>query len=72
MKNGIPKQGTKITQMANKQNEIEAMETDSFPINEIIASNPFFSRREMLGITGMASLAALTGISIDAVGHTEQ
>ena len=36
-------------------------------MKDIIESNPIFSRREMLGITGMAGLAALTGISSDAV-----
>jgi hypothetical protein len=42
------------------------MESDSFPINEIIESNPVFTRREMLSVTGIAGLAALTGISTDA------
>lgn len=56
--------------MAKKQ--IENRGTNSFPINEIIESNPIFSRRKMLGITGMAGLAALTGISTDAVAHTQQ
>jgi len=58
--------------MAKKQNEIAASEAGSFPMNEIIESNPIFTRREMLGITGMAGLAALTGISTDAAGHTQQ
>jgi hypothetical protein len=35
-------------------------------------SKPFFTRREMLEITGMAGLAALTGISTDAVVQTQQ
>ncbi len=48
------------------------MKPDSFPINEIIESNPIFTRREMLGVTGIAGLAALTGISADAVGQTQQ
>jgi hypothetical protein len=48
------------------------MEPDSFPINEIIESNPIFSRREMLGIGGIAGLAALTGISSDAVGQSQE
>jgi len=48
------------------------MEQNSLPINEIIESNPNFSRREMLGIGGIAGLAALTGISTDAVGQTTQ
>ena len=43
------------------------MQQDSFPINEIIESNPNFTRREMLGIGGIAGLAALTGISGDAI-----
>ena len=47
------------------------MEAHSFPINEIIESNPSFTRREMLGIGGIAGLAALTGISGDAVGRTQ-
>lgn len=35
-------------------------------------SNPFFTRREMLGISGMAGLAALTGFSTDVSGQTQQ
>jgi len=35
-------------------------------------SNPLFTRREMLGITGMAGLAALTGIAAGTVPQTEQ
>ncbi len=48
------------------------MEPDSLPINEIIASNPSFTRREMLGIGGIAGLAALTGISGNALGQTQE
>jgi len=33
---------------------------------------PFFSRREMLGITGMAGLAALTGFPTDTIGQPQQ
>ncbi len=47
------------------------MKPDSSPMNEIIESNPIFTRREMLGITGIAGLAALTGISTDAMGRTQ-
>ena len=43
--------------MAKKQTDI----ADSFPINEIMESNPLFTRREMLGIAGMAGLTALAG-----------
>lgn len=32
-------------------------------LNDIIQLNPTFSRRKMLGVTGMAGLAALTGIA---------
>ncbi len=47
-------------------------EYDSFPMNEIIESNPTFTRREMLGIGGIAGLTALTGFSTDALGRTQQ
>ena len=42
------------------------------PINEIMDSKQFFTRREMLGLTGMAGLAALTGISQNTVAQTAQ
>jgi len=48
------------------------MEPNSLPIKKIIESNPIFSRREMLGIGGIAGLAALTGISSNAVGQTQE
>ena len=35
-------------------------------------SNPLLTRREMLGITGMAGLAALTGIAAGTVTQTAQ
>lgn len=57
--------------MANNKNKIVTKETDRVPMNKIIELNPIFSRREMLGIAGMAGLATLTGISTDAVGGTE-
>ncbi len=47
-------------------------ETGSFPMNEIIELNPTFTRREMLGIGGIAGLTALTGFSTDALGRTQQ
>jgi hypothetical protein len=53
--------------MAKKQSEIAGKSADSFPITENIESNPLFTRREMLGVTGMAGLAALTGIAAGAV-----
>ena len=58
--------------MAKKQTEIAAEAADSSSANEIMESNPLFTRREMLGITGMAGLAALTGIAAGAVPQTEQ
>ena len=45
--------------MAKKQAEI----ADSFPMNEIMESNPLFTRREMLGVAGMAGLTALAGMT---------
>ncbi len=58
--------------MKKKPTEIISREADSFPINEILDVNPIFSRREILGITGVAGLAALTGLSSDVVGQTQQ
>ncbi len=59
--------------MAKKQQiEIPTGATNSLPITENMESNPLFTRREMLGIVGIVGLAALTGISTDAVGHTQQ
>jgi hypothetical protein len=63
-------QGKKNKQQIIKK--IASMEPDSFPINEIIESNPIFSRREMLGIGGIAGLTALTSISSNAVGQTQE
>ena len=48
------------------------MEPDSSPMKELIDSNPILNRREMLGITGIAGLTALTGISNDAFGQTQE
>ncbi len=61
--------------MKEKQIEIAARAADSSPITETMESNSLFTRREMLGITGMAGLAgmtALTGIVPDAVAQTAQ
>ena len=48
------------------------MEPDSSPMKELIDSNPILNRREMLGITGIAGVTALTGISNDAFGQTQE
>ena len=58
--------------MAKKQPEIATGSADSFPITEIMEANPHFTRRQMLGITGMAGLTALTGFSSGAFGQTQQ
>ena len=58
--------------MAKKPTEIIGNTSDSFPITEIIESNPTFSRRQMLGIGGIAGLTALTGISPSAAAQTQQ
>ena len=60
----------RITIMKEKQIEIAARAADSSPITETMESNSLFTRREMLGIAGMAGLAALTGIAPDAVAQT--
>ena len=39
-------------------------------ITELIEATPFYTRREMLGITGVAGLAALTDIAAGAVSQT--
>jgi hypothetical protein len=49
--------------MANQQKD---------PINEMMESNKFFTRREMLGLTGMAGLAALTGVAQGAAVQSAQ
>jgi hypothetical protein len=56
--------------MAKKQSEIAGKAADSFPITENIGSNPLFTRREMLGVTGVAGLAALTGIAAGTIPQT--
>ncbi len=46
--------------------------SETFPINEITDTNLLFTRREMLGVTGIAGLAALTDIATGAVPQTAQ
>jgi hypothetical protein len=58
--------------MAKKPTEIISSSKDLFPIAEIMESNPTFSRRQMLGIGGIAGLTALTGISTGAIAQTKQ
>lgn len=58
--------------MAKKQTGIAGRVTDSFPVTETMKSNPLFTRREMLGITGMAGLAALTNIAAGDVLQTAE
>lgn len=58
--------------MSKKQDQRTAGEADPFRISEIIESNPKFTRREMLGVTGMASLVALSGISTESFGQSMQ
>jgi hypothetical protein len=58
--------------MAKKQSKIATGAADSFPITEIMDANPHFTRRQMLGITGIAGLTALTGLSTSAFGKTAQ
>jgi hypothetical protein len=57
--------------MAKKQNESTAKATNSSPITQIIESNPIFTRRQMLGITSIVGLTALTGTS-GAFAQTQQ
>ncbi len=58
--------------MAKEPIETVAREADSFPIDEILEVNPKFTRREILGITGMVGLTALTGIAPGAMAETLQ
>lgn len=58
--------------MSKKPNKIEKVTADSFPINEIIEANPLFTRRQMLGVTGLAGLTALTGLSTGASAQNPQ
>lgn len=58
--------------MAKKTVGITTGESDSFPIHEIMDVNPNFTRRQMLGITGIAGITALTGISTNTFAQTQQ
>jgi hypothetical protein len=58
--------------MKKKEIEIAASAADSFQITGTMESNSLFTRREMLGITGTAALAAVTAIVPDAVAQTAQ
>lgn len=49
--------------MSRKDTRIPAEEGNAFSIDRIMDLNPQLSRREMLGIASLASLAAVTGIS---------
>ena len=57
--------------MAKKPTEIISSTKDLFPITEIMESNPTFSRRQMLGIGGIAGLTALTGLSTGTIAQTQ-
>lgn len=56
--------------MTKKQTDIDGRAADSSSVNETMKSGPILNRREMLGITGLAGLAALTDIAGGAVPQT--
>jgi hypothetical protein len=58
--------------MENKQIQVAAGAADSSAITKPMESNSRFTRREMLGIAGMAGLADLTVIAPHAVARTVQ
>jgi hypothetical protein len=58
--------------MEKKQTEITATATNALPIPGMIESKTLFTRRQMLGITGMAGLATLSGIATSAVAQTAE
>jgi len=58
--------------MAKKPTEIISSTKDLLPITEIMESNPTFSRRQILGIGGIAGFTALTGLSTGAIAQTQQ
>ena len=47
--------------MSKKRTSTAIEGADSFPINEIMDSNPYFTRRQLLGMAGMLGLSALAG-----------
>lgn len=58
--------------MSKKQPQFVAGAEESFPITEIIESNPVFTRREMLGMAGVAGLTALAGNTASAFPRSLQ
>jgi len=58
--------------MKKKQTEIAARATDLCPITKTVESNSLFTRREMLGMVGMAGVAALTDTALGAVPQAQQ
>lgn len=58
--------------MSKKPTEIASPASDSFPIKELMEANPHFTRRQMLGITGMAGLTALAGNAAAAFPLAQQ
>ena len=59
----------KTIMMRKKQIEVSARAAGSSPVTETWESNSLFSRREMLGIAGIAGLVDLTGTAPDAVAQ---
>ena len=55
-----------------KQSEIAGRTADSSSITETMKSDLLLNRREMLGITGLAGLAALTDIASGAAPQTAE
>ncbi|MCX2480554.1 hypothetical protein OQY15_15730 [Pedobacter sp. MC2016-15] len=58
--------------MTTKPNEITHRPADSLSIDQIIELNPRFSRREMLGLTGLAGIAALNGLGSETFAQNPQ
>src|SRR6202789_559253 len=58
--------------MKEKQIEMITSAADSSPITETVDSKSLLTRREMLEITSMAGLSALTGIAPNAVAQAPQ
>ena len=58
--------------MDNEQTDIEVTAADSFPFTKTMELNSLLTRRQMLGITGMAGLATLTGMAANAAPEPAQ